>query len=289
VKTAGTGNDVGVPELPEVENARQVVEKALDRTITEVDDADEFVCRPHHPGEINDALKGGRLTAAHRRGKTMWCDTVTADGTEGPLLAIHLGMGGRIFVTGPSGDAESLYAGGDPHVGGMPTKPGERPNKPEWDRVTVRFDDGGSLRLFDKRRLGRVHLEPDLDALGPDAAEITRDDFRARVGKGTAPIKARLLDQSVLAGVGNLLADETLWQAKLSPSRPAGELSTAELDALRTTLRKATREATKKGGVHTGEVIPYRGKDQHCPRCGAPMARGTVGGRTTWWCTVEQG
>jgi formamidopyrimidine-DNA glycosylase len=282
-----------VPELPEVENARQVVEKALDRVITGVDDRDEFVCRPHHPGEIDQALKGGRLTAAHRRGKTMWCDTVTADGEEGPHLGIHLGMGGRIFVTGPSGDAESLYAGGDPHVGGMPEKAGERPGtqptkNPRWDRVRITFDDGGELRLFDKRRLGRVHLEPDLDALGPDAAEISRDDFRARVGRGTAPLKARLLDQSVLAGVGNLLADETLWEAKLSPSRPAGELSVDELDALRRTLRRATRSAIEKGGVHTGEVIAHRAKDATCPRCGAPMERGTVGGRTTWWCSAEQ-
>jgi formamidopyrimidine-DNA glycosylase len=277
-----------VPELPEVENARQVVEKALDRVITGVDDGDEFVCRPHRPGEIDQALKGGRLTAAHRRGKTMWCDTVTADGAEGPHLGIHLGMGGRIFVTGPQGDADSLYAGGDPHVGGMPKKADERPDKPEWDRVRITFDDGGELRLFDKRRLGRVHLEPDVDALGPDAAEITRDDFRARVGRGTVAIKAKLLDQSVLAGVGNLLADETLWQARLDPSRPAGELSVDELDALRRTLRRATRSAIEKGGVHTGEVIAHRAKDETCPRCGAPMERGTVGGRTTWWCSVEQ-
>ncbi|WP_133828551.1 DNA-formamidopyrimidine glycosylase family protein [Actinomycetospora succinea] len=283
-----------MPELPEVENARQVVEKALDRVIASVDDTDEYVCRPHAPGEIDRALKGGRLTAAHRRGKTMWCDTVTADGAAGPHLGIHLGMGGRIFVTGPTGDEDSsLYAGGDPHVGGMPKKPGERPdkhpkNKAEWDRFRMTFDDGGELRLFDKRRLGRVHLEPDVDALGPDAAEITRDEFRARVGKGIVAIKAKLLDQSVLAGVGNLLADETLWEAKLSPSRPAGELSTKELDALRTTLRKATRDAIKRGGVHTGEVIAHRAKDETCPRCGAPMERGTVGGRTTWWCSVEQ-
>jgi formamidopyrimidine-DNA glycosylase len=277
-----------VPELPEVENARQVVEKALDRVITGVDDGDEFVCRPHRPGEIDQALKGGRLTAAHRRGKTMWCDTVTADGAEGPHLGIHLGMGGRIFVTGPQGDADSLYSGGDPHVGGMPKKADERPDKPEWDRVRITFDDGGELRLFDKRRLGRVHLEPDVDALGPDAAEITRDDFRARVGRGTVAIKAKLLDQSVLAGVGNLLADETLWQARLDPSRPAGELSVDELDALRRTLRRATRSAIEKGGVHTGEVIAHRAKDETCPRCGAPMERGTVGGRTTWWCSVEQ-
>ncbi|MEJ2888540.1 Fpg/Nei family DNA glycosylase [Actinomycetospora aeridis] len=277
-----------MPELPEVENARQVVEKALDRVIASIDDTDEFVCRPHGPGEIDQALKGGRLTAAHRRGKTMWCDTVTADGADGPSLGIHLGMGGRIFVTGPSGDAESLYAGGDPHVGGMPKKADERPDKPEWDRFRMTFDDGGEMRLFDKRRLGRVHLEPDVDALGPDAAEITRDEFRARVGKGVVAIKAKLLDQSVLAGVGNLLADETLWEAKVSPSRPAGEFSVAELDALRTTLRKAARDAIKRGGVHTGEVIPHRAKDETCPRCGAPMERGTVGGRTTWWCSAEQ-
>jgi len=282
------GNVEGVPELPEVENARQVVEKALDRTIAGVDDRDEFVCRPHRPGEIHTALKGGRLVAAHRRGKTMWCDTVTADGGEGPRLGIHLGMGGRIFVTGPRGDARSLYAGGDPHVGGMPRKADERPDKPEWDRVRITFDDGGELRLFDKRRLGRVHLEPDVDALGPDAAEISRDEFRARVGRGTAPIKARLLDQSVLAGVGNLLADETLWQAKLSPSRPAGELSPSELERLYDALRDATRAAIAKGGVHTGDVIEHRKADETCPRCGAPMERGTVGGRTTWWCTVEQ-
>ncbi len=284
----GAGNAERVPELPEVENARQVVERALDRTITDVDDADEFVCRPHAPGDIAKALVGGRLTTAHRRGKTMWCDTVTADGTVGPHLGIHLGMGGRIVVTDPSGDGVSGegHAGGDPHTGGMPSKPGE---KPEWDRVTISFDDGGQLRLFDKRRLGRVHLEPDVDALGPDAAEISRDEFRARVGRGTAPIKARLLDQSVLAGVGNLLADETLWQAELSPLRPSGELDTDELDALRRALREATRQAIRKGGVHTGTMIRHRRKDDTCPRCGASMERGTVGGRTTWWCPAEQG
>lgn len=271
-----------MPELPEVENARQVLEKALDRTITDVDDSDEYVCRPHKPGEIAKALVGGKLTAAHRRGKTMWCETVTADGAAGPHLGVHLGMGGRLRVTGPGGSLEGDLAGG------LLEKANEAAQKSEWDRVTISFDDGGALRLFDKRRLGRVRLEPDLDALGPDAAEIGRDEFRTRVGRGTAPIKARLLDQAVLSGVGNLLADETLWQAKVDPHRPAGEFSADELDELRRVLRKATREAIKHGGVHTGEVIVHRQRDDVCPRCGAPMARGKVGSRTTWWCSVEQ-
>lgn len=271
-----------MPELPEVENARQVLGKALDRTISDVDDSDSYVCRPHRPGEIAKALVGGRLTAAHRRGKTMWLDTVTADGAEGPPLGVHLGMGGRVSVTGPGGSREGGLAGG------LPRRADERAEKPEWSRVTITFDDGGSLRLVDKRRLGRVRLEPDVDALGPDAAEISRDAFRARVGRGTAPIKARLLDQSVLSGVGNLLADETLWQAKLDPHRPSGSLSDAELDALRRVLRQATRKAIAHGGVHTGDVVPHRRRDEACPRCGAPMERGTVGGRTTWWCSAEQ-
>ena len=160
--------------------------------------------------------------------------------------------------------------------------------KPEWDRFTVTFDDGGRLRLFDKRRLGRVRLDPDLDALGPDAGEIGRAEFRERVGRGTAPVKARLLDQAVLAGVGNLLADEALWQAAISPSVPSGELAAEQLDGLRRELRSAIRHAIRRGGVHTGEVIPYRHRGADCPRCGAPMRRAMVGSRTTWFCSREQ-
>lgn len=113
--------------------------------------------------------------------------------------------------------------------------------------------------------------------------------FRDRVGRGTAPVKARLLDQSTLAGVGNLLADEVLWQAAVDPRRPAGDLGRDELTLLHRELGKAVRAAIRKGGVHTGEVIEHRHAGGHCPRCGAVMSRGTVGGRTTWWCSEEQG
>jgi formamidopyrimidine-DNA glycosylase len=152
----------------------------------------------------------------------------------------------------------------------------------------VHFADGGSLILRDKRRLGRAVLDPVIDHLGPDAAEVTRRAFRERVGHGAAPLKARIMDQSVIAGVGNLLADEALWQARLSPLRAAGDLGDDELDRLRNAIRAATRSALRRGGVHTGEIIPHRTRDGHCPRCGAPMSRATVGGRTTYWCPVEQ-
>jgi formamidopyrimidine-DNA glycosylase len=248
-----------LPELPEVERARSLIEaKALGRRIAGVDDADTWVCRPHAPGEIGAALTGATLVEAHRRGKAMWVET-----DDGPALGIHLGMAGRIVVD-------------------------ERGSERGWDRFTLRFEDGGSLALRDKRRLGRVVLAPDLSRLGTDAALITRREFRERIGRGRAPVKARIMEQSRISGVGNLLADEALWRARLSPLREAGSLSAAELDELRRSLRFATRRAMERGGVHTGDLIAQRRGGGRCPRCGAPLERSTVGGRTTWWCPVEQ-
>lgn len=283
-----------MPELPEVESARTVIEKAaLRRTIADVDDSDTYECRPHHPGEIREALVGRQLTAARRQGKTMWCETSGPDGSDGsgPRLGIHLGMSGRILVAPPvdaDGDSSrrEVREGGD-YVGSRPRR-GRRPPKEVWFRFTLDFEDGGSMRLLDTRRLGRVRLEPDLDALGPDAAEISRAEFRTRIGKGTAPVKARLLDQHAIAGIGNLLADEVLWQAAISPRRPSGELTTDELDGLRRQLRASIRSAIRHGGVHTGEIVRHRRRGEHCPRCGAEMTRATVGSRTTWWCPQEQ-
>jgi formamidopyrimidine-DNA glycosylase len=271
-----------VPELPEVESARQVIERsALDRRIIDVDDTDTYECRPHAPGEIKDALVDRRLTAVHRRGKLMWCETsgIRSRQGSGPRLGIHLGMSGRILVE----DGATRDEGGDYQGSGVST-----PTREVWHRFTLVFADGGRLRLLDKRRLGRVRLDPDVESLGPDAGEVGREEFRDRVGRGTAPLKARLLDQAALAGVGNLLADEALWQSRLDPRRPAGDLSADELDDLRRELRKAIRLAIRRGGVHTGEVIPHRSKGEHCPRCGAEMTRATIGGRTTWWCPAEQ-
>jgi formamidopyrimidine-DNA glycosylase len=243
-----------LPELPEAERARQQIERALGREIVAVDDRDTYVSRPHAPGEIAEALVGRKLTAAHRRGKFLWVET---DG-GGPDLGLHLGMAGRISV-----DEE----------------PAAR-----WDRFVLEFADGGRLALRDKRRLGRAVIEPDFSHVGPDAAEVGRDVFRARVGRGTLALKARLLDQSVIAGVGNLLADETLWRARLSPRRVAGELTTDELDHLRRQLRAATRDAIREGGVHTGRFVPARSRGGTCPRCGTELERATIGGRTTYWC-----
>ena len=277
-----------MPELPEVESARATIEAAaLHRRIVDVDDTDTYECRPHPPGEIRAALVGRSLTAAQRRGKSIWCDTsgVRRSRTPGPTLGVHLGMSGRILVT----DAHGLLTEGGDWSGGAYWGDGAQfERRPVWMRFTLTFADGGTLRLFDKRRLGRVRLDPDLTRLGPDAEAVDTDDFAVRVGRSRAPVKARLLDQSVVAGVGNLLADQTLWEAGISPRRPADELSAAELGRLHDALQHATKDAIAHGGVHTGEIIPFRTAGAHCPRCGTEMTRATVGGRTTWWCPKDQ-
>ena len=247
-----------MPELPEAERARQEIERALGRRIVAVDDTDTYVCRPHAPGELEAALVGRELLVARRRGKFLWAETSDA----GPDLGLHLGMAGRIVVD-------------EPTVG-------------LWDRFGLTFEDGGNLFLRDRRRLGRAVLDPDHSHIGPDAYVVGRDAFRRRVGTGTAPLKARIMDQGTISGVGNLLADEALWRARMSPLREAGALSDDELDLLRREIRATTRRAIARGGVHTGDLIPHRARDGACPRCATPLSRAKVGGRTTYWCSTCQ-
>ena len=103
-----------------------------------------------------------------------------------------------------------------------------------------------------------------------------------------APQAVRPLDQSRIAGVGNLLADEILWQARVSPAERTNGLRRQDADRLYRALQSALRSAIAKGGVHTGDVIASRRPGGTCPRCGAEMRHGTVGGRSTWWCSREQ-
>jgi formamidopyrimidine-DNA glycosylase len=271
-----------MPELPEVETARRLIaDHGLNRRIVDVDDSDTFVCRPHSPGQLRDALAGRTLTAVGRRGKMLWCETSGVGGSAepGPDLGIHLGMSGRIVVVSPDGQAAE---------GGGPRRRAARPRQATWDRFALEFADGGRLVLVDPRRLGRVRLDPDLDALGPDAQQVTPEEFRSLILKGTIAVKARLLDQSKIAGIGNLLADEVLWQAKVSPSARVNTLQRKDADRLYRALQSALRSAIAKGGAHTGDVISARHPGGTCPRCGAEMRHGTVGGRSTWWCSREQ-
>ncbi len=183
-------------------------------------------------------------------------------------------MSGRLVVDGAAGIADLRHSTNEPLA--------------RYDRFGLVFADGGHLRVRDPRRLGGVQLDPAVARLGPDAATVTAGQLRAALAGSRAPLKARLMDQARLAGVGNLIADEVLWRASLSPQRPAGGLSPAELRRLHRHLRAAVAELEARGGSHLGDLMNERRPDGTCPADGRPLRRATVGGRTTWWCPWHQ-
>jgi formamidopyrimidine-DNA glycosylase len=260
-----------MPELPEVEAYRALAEaRALQRPIAAVVAPDAWYLKGGvDAGAVAAALEGRSFTATRRIGKLLLLDL-----DDGATLGLRFGLRGRVIVDGASGVDRLLYSSSR--------------EEEAWDRFTVRFADGGDLRMRDPRRLGGVELDPGEHRLGVDAASCTPAQLRAALGRSTAPLKARLKDQAHLAGVGNLIADEALWRAGLDPRRPAASLTDAEHRRLHKHLRASVADLIARGGSHTGDLRPHRRPGGLCPRDGTPLVRDTVGGRTTWWCPKHQ-
>jgi formamidopyrimidine-DNA glycosylase len=206
--------------------------------------------------------------AARRRGKLLLLDT-----DVGSTLGLRFGMTGVLGLDGIDGVDRLEYASGR--------------RDPRWIRFSVDFADGGTMSLRDPRRLGGVELDPDEDALGPDATTMTPAQLRDAL-VSSSPLKARLMDQRRIAGLGNLLTDEILWRASLDPARPADSLSAAELRRLHRHLHRALDELTERGGSHTGDLQYARARGARCPKDGAVLDRRTIGGRTTYSCPKHQ-
>ncbi len=267
-----------MPEILEVETARVLVEdKALGRRIMKVHAPDAwFLKRGLTPAAIRSALPGRRFTGARRRGKLMLVDTSGAgrSRTPGPVLGLHLGMSGRVLVDGDAAGDPLLYASNLPNTA--------------WHRFGVEFADGGSMWLRDPRRLGAVELDPDEERLGVDAFDVTSEQLGAMVAKSRAPLKAVLMNQARIAGLGNLLVDEVLWRAGLDPARRADSLMTDDVRRLRRVIRQTLRTLGRRGGSHTGDLMVARVPGSNCPKDGAPLMRRTVAGRTTYSCPQHQ-
>jgi formamidopyrimidine-DNA glycosylase len=265
-----------MPELPEVEGYRALAERcALGRRIGAVDAPDAwYLKRGLVAGAAQAALVGRQFVAARRRGKLLLLDAGMPGEEADVVLGLHFGMSGRLIVDGRASEDRLLYGPAGEDV--------------RYDRFTVRFEDGGYLAMRDVRRLGAVELDADEERLGPDALTATTSDLRQALGDSSVALKARLMDQSRLAGVGNLIADEVLWRAGLAPGRPANSLTANEVRRLHRHLTAGLNEMIRRGGSHTGDLQPERRPGGVCPRDDAPLSRGVVGGRTTWWCPRHQ-
>lgn len=258
-----------MPESIEVEYYRRLAERAVGRRIVGVDAPDPWFLKGGLTADaLAAAVAGRKITEARRIGKLLLVDT------DGLTVGLRFGMTGRLLVDGVAGVDDLQYS--------------SMRDEPAWDRVTFLLQGGGDLRVRDPRRLGGVLLDPDETRLGVDVLSIEPAQLREALGRSTVPIKARLMDQERVAGVGNLIADEVLWRAGLDPTRPAGSLTAAEVRRLHRHLRATLDDLIERGGSHTGDVFHARTPEGTCPRDGTPMERRTVGGRTTWSCPTHQ-
>jgi len=270
-----------VPELPEVETVRRRLEPVLvGRRFDRVEILDPRLTRPLDPTEVALELEGERVVALDRRGKYL-----IVRFESGRALLIHLRMTGTLL-----------------HVSG-----GVRPEQEPHLRAVVRLDDGADVVYRDVRRFGTWVLaepgeaEPYLGARvgGEPLAQAftTRRLGKALEGR-RAPVKAAILDQRRVAGVGNIYADEALWRARIHPQRPAGELNPDELRALHRGIRTALRAGIARQGAtlrdyrtpdgasgamqHAFKV--YGREGEPCERCGHPIEKIRAAGRGTWYC-----
>lgn len=251
-----------MPELPDVEGQRRWFEAAACGRQVRAVEAEAALVRNGTPADLERALRRRRFTRPWRHGKWLGCPT------GGPGLLVHFGMTGTFCEA----DAEP-----HPH-----------------DRVTISLGGGDRIVYRSQRKLGGVWLAPGDAALrgmlartGPDALEISRGRFREVLKGRRGGLKSALMDQAVLAGLGNLLADEVCWQARLAPGRKVAELCRGDLDALYATMGRVLRTSVRVGWVppKAGWLTGVRDReDAACPRCGARLRRGTVAGRSTRWC-----
>lgn len=256
-----------MPELIEVELYRRALEPVVGRRIVDVWAAPGYL-RPDDPAGARARLVERRIAGTRRVGKLLLVEL-----DAGGPIGLRFGMTGRLVVDGRAPIDSLLYA--------------PKGDQPEWVRFRLVLDPG-EVVVPDPRRLGSVELDPVPEGLGPDAATVTADQLAAALTGSSAPLKARLLDQQQVAGLGNLLVDECLFRAGVAPGRVASELDHDEIGRLASTIAGTIVELAARGGSHTGDLQPHREPGASCPLDGTALARERIGGRTTYWCPTHQ-
>jgi formamidopyrimidine-DNA glycosylase len=269
-----------MPELPEVETvANGVHARVHGQIIRSVWTSNKPQTFKSPPDEIIDALTGGRIEQVHRVGKTIVVDLSRKKETS--QFLVHLGMTGRLLVS----TADTPI--------------------PAHTHAILTLSSGKELRFVDARRFGRLSVvaaNTKYEGPGAEPLTVTLEDFIALFRNRKTPIKAALLNQSLLHGVGNIYADESLFHARIRPTRQAGRLTYAELTRLRDALIKVLTEAIKLGGSSVSDYVDadgvagffqlhhhvYSRTGQPCRICATPIKRIVIGGRSTHYCPTCQ-
>ena len=264
-----------MPELPEVETIKnEISEKIIGRHIKEVVILWDKTVKVPSAAEFIAKVTGRKIRDVNRRGKYLLISLNMAD-----TLIMHMKMTGSLLLTSDE-------------------------NPPLYTRAVLKLDDGTNIYFRDPRKFGRMWLVEDIEdvvgGLGPEA--LSRDLTAKRLGellaKRKAPLKALLCDQTVIAGVGNLYADEALFEAKIHPLRTGDSLTADEVKRLQAAIRQVLLAGIKnkgasivnyyrpdgsKGTAHS-EFRVARRKGQRCVACGTPIERMVVRGRGTYYC-----
>lgn len=269
-----------MPELPEVETIRRLIHPQLvGRSITTVSvTRDRMLRRQEQPADFATRLSGRSIVDTSRHGKRL---LILLD--DDLTWVVHLGMSGRLGIAPYDSEAP-------PHT-----------------HVRVGLDDGAEFRFTDPRTFGyTVVLTPDEMAAAPSHGRDawtdppSADELHRRLEGRSAPIKALLLDQTIIAGVGNIYADETLFAARIDPHRPGGALAVDEIEAVLGSLHQVLEAGIAAGGTTLGDMaylLPdgrsgefisklavYGREEEPCPRCGQTIGRDVIRARSTFWC-----
>jgi formamidopyrimidine-DNA glycosylase len=261
-----SANVSAMPELPEVETFKRYLDStSLHQRITGLEVRDTYVLKHVSVRELARRLKGRRFESSHLHGKHLFVRT-----GDQLWLRLHFGMTGSLQYL----------------------KRDEQP--PKTARVIFRFANKCRLAFDDQRKFGEIGLIDDIDdflkkrALGPDALDISRSQFRDVLRKHRGPVKSILLNQKLIAGIGNIYADEILFRARIHPATEAGHLSEKNVDevfrATRYILQNAIEAKADADLMPKSWLLPHRGKGGKCPRCGRELKSSTIGGRTAWFC-----
>ncbi|MFO7958876.1 MAG: DNA-formamidopyrimidine glycosylase family protein [Candidatus Brocadiia bacterium] len=255
-----------MPELPDVEAMRRYLEAtSLHQKVEGVEVRDDYVLKGVTPPDLREALVGREFRSTVRHGKNMLVEL-----DEPPWLRLHFGMTGNLNYH--RGEAPGLE-----HV-----------------RVLLRFSGGYRLAYLCQRKLGRISLPESPEAfvqeqgLGPDALSVDFDDFRRIMDGRRGRLKSALMNQHIIAGLGNVYADEALFQARLHPLRTVDSLSERRLEALHHAMRDVLRTSIARGSdardLPAGYLLHRRGEGEDCPRCGGTIERVKVNQRSTYFC-----